>query len=397
MKKQLFVVALFAASLVLASCKGGGGSSEITAISISPKSVVLNENESTVRLGLKYTPSDAKKPEVTWSSSDTLVATVTSTGFVEAVSYGECYIYAQVGELKDSCLVEVKTYLESLIFNSAIVWDEDTTYAMDPETGKLKVDTIQSSSGQTYLAYKSLANLRIFSDGFYVNNSGHIDGTEVGTIIDVYAPMYYATATLNKSDRGTIFCLGEWVVTGDTTGMKIGKPGKIEDEAEYVNQMKQFIASYNAGEEGYSQFLKAAGDLVVESSMTILEYDAEGEGYYSSYIPDAIVDLVDVSLNTNFLASDYMCGLDFSYVKFTPFAGDWGMNMKYDSETKQLTLLDEQIHMADPIISQYGSLDAAPKAMNPINVPVISENPALKAQLEREIKERGIVVLKAKF
>ena len=396
MKKQLFVVALFAAALVLASCKGGGSSSDITAISISPKHVVLNENEVSIRLALKYTPSDAQKPEATWSSSDTTVATVTNTGFVEAQGYGDCYIYAQVGELKDSCLVEVKTYMESLIFNGAIVWDEDTTYVIDPATGQPKVDTIQSSSGQTYLAYKALAQLRIFSDGFYVNNSGHIDGTEVGTIIDVYAPMYYATAYLNKTDRGTIFCLGQWAVTNDTTGMKVGKPGKIEDEAEYMSLMKQFIAAYNAGEEGYGQYLQAAGDLVVESQMTILEYDAEAEGYLSSYIPDAIVDLAEVSLNNSFPASQYMCGLDYSYIQFTPFDGTWGLYLIEDAAGK-IALEDEEIHMADPIISTYGDIDAAPKALEPISVPVISENPALKAQLEREIKEKGIKVLKAKF
>ncbi len=373
---------------------------EITSISVRPKNVVLTDNESSIRLSISYTPEDANKPAIIWSSNDTTVATVSSTGYVEATGYGSCYIYAETKNgLKDSCLVEVKSYLESLIFNSAIVWDIDTTYAYDTITHQYIVDTITSFDGDTYYAYKALTHLRVFSDGFYVNNSGSIDGTATGTIIDIFAPMYYATAYLNNSENGTYFVLGEWDVTNNIRYMKQGKPGKITDEAKYVSLMKQFIDGYNANPNGNNgTYLESAAGLIEGSTLTIWEYDEEGEGYRRSFIPDAICDEAQLYLNGNFPASKYMCGLDYSKIKFTPITYSWGMNIQED-ENGKLYLEDEDIHYGAQIESSYGDIPAASaqKVYKPLNIRVISEDPELAARLEKQIKERSVVTLKKKF
>lgn len=366
-------------------------------VTVTPHEVVLTAEESTVRLSATLEPADASVT-VEWSSSDTLVATVTSRGIVEAIGYGECYVYASVGTAKDSCLVQVKSYLETLIFNSAIVWDEDTTYALDTVTGKYKVDTLKASDGTTYYAYKSMALLRIFSDGFYVNNEGYIDGTTVGTVIDVNAPMYYAPGWMNNSTYGTVFCLGEWDVTDDIMYMRQGKPGYITDEKAYVKDIKDFIDSYNAGAAD-GAYLKAASELFDGSTMTIYEYDAEQGGYSSSHIPDAVCDEAHVSLNGDFSASQYMCGLDYSVVQFTALDYNWGIELD-QAEDGSFVLANEEIHWADPIVSTYGEIPSeeaeAPKALKPIRVPIIKQNPALADRIEKQIKEKGIQVIKVK-
>lgn len=404
MKKQIYAALLLIGAICMASCEppqAGGSSSNVTAISVNPKSVVLNDNEPSIRLAVALTPADAVD-SIFWSSSDTTVAIVSKTGYVEAQNYGKCYIYAQVGELKDSCLVEVKSYLESLIFNGAIVWDYDTTYALNPETGVYTVDTLEASDGEEYLAYKSLATLLVFSDGFYINNSGSFDGTSIGTILELQAPMFYASAYLNNTDRGTIFCLGEWSVVEDVQKMLQAAPAVV-NEAAYIAHMKNFIAAYNAEDDSYSQHLQLAATAITGPSLTTMEYLAptpEQAGYYSSYIPDAICDAADLSLNNNFPASQYMCGLDYSIITYRPFSGLWGLNVNEDEATGILTLVDEKVHFGDPIVSTYGEKPAesaeAP-ALKPLQVPVISEDPVLAARVKEQLKNVNVIKLSKRF
>lgn len=404
MKKQLFAVMLLIGAVLLTGCKKGGGDTPTpdpdpqpqtdVKVEVSPKEAILTTEDPTIRLTATLTPADASVT-IEWSSSDTLIATVTNRGFVEATGYGDCYIYATAGEAKDSCHVFVKSYLETLIFNGAIVWNEDTTYAQDPKTGEMKVDTIKSTSGETYYVYKSLALLRVFSDGFYVNSSGYIDGTEIGTIVNVRAPMFFAPGWLNGSDYNTVFCLGEWNVTNDLKYMRQGEPGKISDEAEYVRQLKLFMDGYNAGSPSATP-LQAASALFTGATLSIWEYDADDEGYSYSYIPDAVCDEATLFLNGNYPASPYMCGIDYSEVKFTPLDYSWGMDIEYDERESKYVFVDEEIHWGDQIVSVYGEKPAESKAYTPLRVPIISEYPEIKARIEEQIKEKGIRVISAK-
>ena len=193
MKKQLMFVALFASAVSLVACEDTnkpvdptpGGDVKIV---VNPHEVVLTAEEPTIRLSATLNPADASAT-IVWSSSDTLIATVTNRGVVEAVDFGECYIYASVGDAKDSCHVIVKSYLESLIFNGAVMAKADTTYARDPETGEYKVDTIEASDGSQWRVYLSMATLWVFSDGFYINNAGEFHGTEQGALLEIQAPI----------------------------------------------------------------------------------------------------------------------------------------------------------------------------------------------------------------
>ena len=77
---------------------------EVTAISLNARSIVLTEIGSTQQLTAKTTPPGSG---VTWASSDTSVATVSSTGLVTSVGYGACTITASAGSASASCAVNV--------------------------------------------------------------------------------------------------------------------------------------------------------------------------------------------------------------------------------------------------------------------------------------------------
>lgn len=425
MKKQLFLMAILAGAICLTSCEKPVGPvgpvdpvdpkdttktdtvpvvGDVT-ITVFPHEVVLTAEEPTVRLAATLDPADPTAT-IVWSSSDEYVATVTSRGVVEAVGYGDCYIYASVGDAKDSCYVQVKTYLESVLFTSAILWDVDTTYAMDPKTGEYKVETITAGDGSEWNCYLAWATLYVFSDGLYINNSGYFDGTEQGTILEVEAPMYYGTKYLNPEQGGVQFSLGKWAVMerAEPTA-HVGEPGYVEQE-EYLTQMKAFIEEFNNEGGNYGQYLKAAGEAVKGCQLAVLEYDAEREGYVNSYIPDAICDDAYFSLGGAATFSQYMRMLDFSIVTFRPFEMDTvfgsslvsGLNLGWNDETETIYLNDEEIHFADAITSQYGEIPTGEEApaMKPAHMPIISENPALKASLEKQIKDNNIRVIRKK-
>ena len=422
MKKQLFLMAIMAAAISLASCEkpvgpdkpddpgkdtttvdpGKDTTTVDVKVIVAPHEVVLTAEEPSVRLAATLDPADPTAT-IVWSSSDTLVATVTSRGYVEATGYGDCYIYASVGNAKDSCHVMVKSYLESLIFNNAVIWSVDTTVAKDPKTGEYKVDTVEASDGSVWNCYFAEALLRVFSDGFYVNNSGYIDGTEQGAIIDIHAPVYYGTNYLNPENGGVIFSLGQWGVFEGAEGRAHAcEPAKF-DETEYINQMKSFIDEFNSGGSSYGQYLKAAGEAVSGPVVNVWEYDAEGEGYYYSYIPDALVEEALLNIGAASSVSQYMRELDYCTVTYKPFAYDnvfglnCGLNLDYDEATEQVTLLEEKVYFNESITSVYGEVPSseAPK-MTPVHMPIISENPALKASLEKQIKDKNIRVIRVK-
>ena len=415
MKKQLFLMAIMAGAICLTSCEqkqgpdvppGPDTTKTDVKVTVNPHEVVLTAEEPSIRLAATLDPADATAT-IVWSSSDTTVATVTSRGYVEATGYGECYIYASVGKSKDSCHIAVKTFLESLIFNNAAIANVDTTYAKDPETGEYVVEEVTAGDGSKWNCYLAMATLYVFSDGFYVNNSGQFDGTEQGAILEVQAPMYYGTQYLNPEQGGVQFSLGEWgVFERDEETAHVGKPGKV-DETEYVKQMKLFVEEFNAGGSGYGQYLKAAGETFSGTTVAVLEYDAEAEGYYNSSIPDAICKQAYFSLGAASSVSKYMRVLDFSTVTLQSLAMDTvfgsnlvtGLNLGYNTATDQIFLNDENVYYDEPFTTTFGEVpqgEEVAAAKTPMHMPILSEEPEVMANLEKQIKDKNIRVIRVK-
>ena len=407
MKKHLFIIAIATACAVaFVSCKPDPNDPTTNpngdaTLKVTPNELTLVLGDNPVSLSATLTPN-VSNATIKWTSSNTDVATVTNRGYVEAVDYGECYIYAEYNGLKDSCHVHVKTFLESAVFNGAIVWEEDTTYLKDDKTGEIPVFEIEASSGEKYRVYKALATLFVFSDGFYIDNSGHFAGTEQGVILEIEAPMYYASKYLNNSDHNTVFCLGEWGVTDNVEYMRESEPGSI-DEVEYVKQMKNFLAAFNAEDASYVNFLQAAAKAVKNPTLNSYEYDTDDQGqggYYSSRIPEAICTKARMSLNNNFAASDYMCGMDYSEITYkqlaqdTTFEANWGLNIGYNDE-QGVYLNDEQVHFYAPVTSTFGTVPSAEEApaMKPIRVPVLSQDaPEIAARVKEQINKYPNVI-----
>ncbi|MDD6679143.1 MAG: S8 family serine peptidase [Firmicutes bacterium] len=96
----------------------------VESVSISDTSLLLVKNNSAV-LTAKAEPKTLTSREVTWTSSDESVATVSQDGTVYAVGAGDCVITAASAvdpQVTAQCLVQV---VEISVDLNAAVWDED--------------------------------------------------------------------------------------------------------------------------------------------------------------------------------------------------------------------------------------------------------------------------------
>lgn len=82
-------------------------------ISLSETAITLTEGENTT-VSATVRPTNATDKTVTWSSSDTNIATVNSYGRIEAVKKGTCTITATCGSISKAVTVTVKKKLPDL-------------------------------------------------------------------------------------------------------------------------------------------------------------------------------------------------------------------------------------------------------------------------------------------
>ncbi len=78
----------------------------VTGVTLDRSAVTLYAGAAT-QLSAAVVPADATNPAVTWTSSDTAVASVNASGLVTAVAAGEATITATAGEYSDACTVTV--------------------------------------------------------------------------------------------------------------------------------------------------------------------------------------------------------------------------------------------------------------------------------------------------
>ena len=133
MKKLYFLIII--SSIILLGC-----TKKVESVTISPEEIELNaDNHETYQLKAVVVPKSAEK-KLTWTSSNTFVATVNDNGIVQSKDIGECTITAQAGDKSANCLVTVydaTTTLQSITFTDAsktisVGQSEKLSYSIKP-------------------------------------------------------------------------------------------------------------------------------------------------------------------------------------------------------------------------------------------------------------------------
>lgn len=403
MKTKFFSIMLLCAAVAFVGCEptptpnqpGGNGDTDgVEGIVVEPGELTLSIGETT-RLSYKLLPEGATSTAVKWATSDSTIVSVTNKGYIEALDYGTANIIVSCGQFSDTCVVTIKSYYENLLFTNALLFDIDTTVY-----DRSKTYPIKSGEGDTYTCYLAEAEIWLCADGFYVNNSGELDGSTNASYISVKGPFFYGPKWMNGG-QGAILVLGDWSIgynKADSVMPYDAKGGAVEETA-YMAALHQFTEHYNAAvtANDESQADAASQDLIVAAnaiSGTVLETmvwhtTTEGypeNGYYSSRIPDGLITEGFFGVyETTSPVSDYMWPIEYNIIRFKPFGGWWGGDFDQDPETGLFTWVSEAMQYDDVIEYTYGELPtggAAPRLVE-LNVPIIKQDcPALAKKME---------------
>jgi len=186
---------------IVAACLDKREKCHVTVYEILPDSICLNVNNLTLEINNEYTllatilPENGIFEEVTWSSTNSSVATVDDDGKVKAVSAGNCDIIASCHDKQAVCHVTVVNQIvhitldqhEAALLPNHMLTITPTMYPVST--------TLSVTSSNPMIAAARLANGKIqvvgVSEGITVVTVGSADGTAVADscLVTVYTEL----------------------------------------------------------------------------------------------------------------------------------------------------------------------------------------------------------------
>ena len=209
-------VSVGTATITVKTSNNLSASCKVTVNPISPTNISLPASKTiavdgTVTLTPTITPSNAST-SLSWSSDDTSVATVTSSGVVRGIKEGTARIWVKTSNgLSDWCDVTVKPNPSNIEITPSIIIEVDNTFTLTPTI-------IPSNALYTLTWFSSNSNIAT------VSSSGVVRGIEKGT----------ATITV-KTNNG---CLATCEVT-------VIREIDLADGQEYTNNIAEYFDFIN--------------------------------------------------------------------------------------------------------------------------------------------------------
>jgi len=154
------LLALLFTSIACGSGSDGGGTAPnpVTGISVSPSNWEGKPNEER-QLSATVTPANASGASITWTSSNTSVATVSESGNVRAITVGSAIITARTSNgVTGTCSVTVSpfdVYVAGWNYNRAVIWKNGQYTALPHGSDKDWAEAVSvfvSDNGDVYAA-----------------------------------------------------------------------------------------------------------------------------------------------------------------------------------------------------------------------------------------------------
>ncbi len=374
----------------------------VTGLTVHPSELTLQVNDSPIRLTYETEPVGVNV-DLVWESSDESVATVSDNGIVTPVGIGTANITATVKdtEVQGVCQVKVTSFEEGLVFTECYLGltalDEANTY------------TFEHRSLGTINAHVGLGRVQLFTEGFYFNASGDLDGAQQGGWIIFNTPIALAYANENPNNpnmaqfpNGVTFSLGDYYITNahgtatrtytmvnyndetievvlpvDANGSPlthVAYPTKVDNDT-FMTYMNAWLASYN--EEGdfttenYKDFAYAGIYGFEGPTLNLMQYVSD-EGEYDSYpnwlwryVPNAIITDGELYISGETGSSKYMDLIDYMNVDvqfvLTDSIGFPGVFTEYNKQTGGYSFKSTRVELGDTINYTRGT--------NPYNKP----------------------------
>ena len=266
MKKVLLFVL---AALVMVACnKKPVG--ELTGATLSRTTLDLVEG-ATFRLVVKPTPDDAEF-KATWSSSDEMVASVSSNGTVSANSIGTATISAAIEgtDIVATCQVTVKSILDATVFDQVFMWKVDNDAPYDVKL------TLQDGRDSVFRAITAL--FAMFPSTMYVDGEGAMAG-------DGGYVLFLQTAfTINEANKNW-YCLGDYTIVDNA----INAEGKFRP-------MRFQAAEFNAENYAayFTQYILYINDRAEQPNRAEFPYYRDNDAFfYRAFADEDGIGLMD--------------------------------------------------------------------------------------------------------
>lgn len=280
-------------------------------VSISQDSLVLVKNNSAV-LSAKAEPKTLSCRDVTWSSSDETVATVSQNGVVNAVGAGQCVITAASvldPQVTADCAVEV---IEISVDLNGVVWDEEGLVwfsqfntANLPEYTKITQAANNAPiNGMAYGADGTLFASDLDTSAgvstLYTVNPDTFDLSAVGTSSIAYTEIASAPH-LGGNLLATYF---NYVVLVDpTTGDYVGAFDYCSNDLVGITYAYSVYNTYYGAYIDVFYLLDNAGNLYQEGFIQV------GDAYYYFFgEADALMGRTGITADTSYFQSLYYDG-----------------------------------------------------------------------------------------
>lgn len=242
----------------------------VTSITLDKTSLSLVKGESET-LVATVNPADATHKKVSWTSSDTNVATIDSEGKVSAIASGSATITAQVDNIKATCDVSVTVPIESITLNKS----ELTLYKGESET--LVATIVPTDATENNITWGTLnshiaavdSNGKVTAIGGGKTTITAKAGSKVTScIVTVIAPV--ESITLNRTNitlgEGESVTLKATVIPKDATDDTVSWYSSDESIAT-VDQN----GTVNAIKQGAATIVAKAGDKQATCALTVIK------------------------------------------------------------------------------------------------------------------------------
>lgn len=314
MKKSLFLAAAAIISFALASCDPQPGPTTDATITVNPAELTLSPGDQE-RLKAVVDPAGTSL-NITWSSDNEAVATVSTAGLVTAVADGTATITASAeGAKAGTCVVTVSStaiYEMYNLLDYGIFGDPEMVEGTERYTSLTTGDSVQLQLGITHL---------ILWDGNCMCTESGWAGA--GFITDFDAPVYWITANYT------------------TEGQYVG----------YYISMSQIAAGYypldslkqGCGDAGfinpevYGQFIKSQIDYGKDQS-TVVEFEL-----LEKSTGGALISYVDATEDEAYMSINY--GLYYGYVDKLLYELDENDNVNWAADIHWAEFVDDNYYL----------------------------------------------------
>ena len=293
-------------TITLTTRDGGEKASCKVTVIIPVESVALNENSVTIREGETYTliatvsPSDAEDKSVTWFSSNTSVASVSSSGVITAKTVGNATITVKTndGAKTATCQVTVKSKaipVTGISLNkttmSLAAGESEYLYATITPSNATDKSVSWTSSNTAIATVSSSGYVTAKAVGSTVITATTTDGGKKATCNVTVLPVAVTGVTLNKSSLSMLENDSETLIATII-------PSNATNKAVSWSSSNSAVASVNA--DGLV-LAKAAGNAVI----TVTTEDGQKTANCSVSVQSDPYGAVDLGLSVKWASYNY--------------------------------------------------------------------------------------------